>query len=351
MKKAGFKEGDFVSFLNEKQEGVVREIRENGTIIIDIEDGFPIEVSPNEIVLVRSKIEATVDKDEAFTPSSSRQNTFLNDKFPELFAIKNELYLLIIPTANQVSSGPVKIYLINSTGFHFVFTIHTRKNGLSAGLEYGTIQPDQSIYLTELKREDLFELGEIVFDGLIYGIKPHNSPARVHKTLDLIFPDITQTFPKLTSPLCFAKHIQLYFESASDMLEKDGLLEKLKSEYAPHQKQKTVSRSDKSKSKISDVLSSYGLTSANHEVDLHIEELISDVEKLDTSSILQIQLTHFKKELDKALLHHARSIVFIHGIGNGKLKAEIRKELKSAGLSFTDGAFNKYGAGATEVFL
>jgi dsDNA-specific endonuclease/ATPase MutS2 len=67
--------------------------------------------------------------------------------------------------------------------------------------------------------------------------------------------------------------------------------------------------------------------------------------------MLDIQLVHFRKELDLAMLRHAKSIVFIHGIGNGKLKAELRRELTSSGIRFADGAYNRYGAGATEVFL
>ncbi|MBK9399314.1 MAG: Smr/MutS family protein [Bacteroidetes bacterium] len=164
-------------------------------------------------------------------------------------------------------------------------------------------------------------------------------------------PDISQTFPKLPSPLSFAKIVHLFSSLEQDPLNDEDIFEKLKSEYAQPEKQKFSVSNEKQKNRNQDFTAQFGLTPSKFEVDLHIEELTDQVEKLNNSTMLEIQLRHFRKELDLAILRHARSIVFIHGIGNGKLKAEIRKELTSSGIRFTDGAYNRYGAGATEVFL
>ena len=66
--------------------------------------------------------------------------------------------------------------------------------------------------------------------------------------------------------------------------------------------------------------------------------------------MLEIQLKHFAKEMDHALRNHFKKMIFIHGVGNGKLKNEIRKELRHyPGVAFKDADSRNYGQGATEV--
>lgn len=88
------------------------------------------------------------------------------------------------------------------------------------------------------------------------------------------------------------------------------------------------------------------------EVDLHIEELIDRYNNLSNGQIMEIQLRHFRKNLENAIENGEHSIVFIHGVGNGVLKTEIRKLLDTyQGVSYQDGSFRKYGFGATEVII
>ena len=69
--------------------------------------------------------------------------------------------------------------------------------------------------------------------------------------------------------------------------------------------------------------------------------------------ILQVQLKHFQKNLDEAITNRYYKIVFIHGVGNGRLKQEIVAILKNHNkeVSFQDGDYKKYGFGATEVII
>jgi dsDNA-specific endonuclease/ATPase MutS2 len=45
-----FTPGDKVSFINEKQEGIVVKILPNNKVVVDIEDGFELTVSEKELV-------------------------------------------------------------------------------------------------------------------------------------------------------------------------------------------------------------------------------------------------------------------------------------------------------------
>ena len=88
------------------------------------------------------------------------------------------------------------------------------------------------------------------------------------------------------------------------------------------------------------------------EFDLHIEELIDDYTGLTNAEIVTIQLNHFRKCLDEAILGNKRKIIFIHGVGKGTLKNEMDKIFKTyESITFYDASYARYGFGATEVII
>jgi hypothetical protein len=101
---------------------------------------------------------------------------------------------------------------------------------------------------------------------------------------------------------------------------------------------------------------SHVLKKSKYEIDLHIEKLVSRPEKLTSAEKLDIQLNEFVKALDLASVTHQRSVVFIHGVGKGTLKAEIHKILllkkqTKAIRAYVNNYDTRYGYGATEVFF
>lgn len=88
------------------------------------------------------------------------------------------------------------------------------------------------------------------------------------------------------------------------------------------------------------------------EVDLHIENLLPSHRGMSNSEIIQVQLNHFTKALDNALSSNCYKIIFIHGVGKGRLKEEIHAILKTySGITFRSASYEKYGWGATEVLI
>lgn len=86
------------------------------------------------------------------------------------------------------------------------------------------------------------------------------------------------------------------------------------------------------------------------EVDLHIEVLAPDYYTMTNSQTLNLQLDYFHASLETAIKGHVKKIVFIHGVGNGVLRQSIHDILKRyQGIEYSDGSYQKYGAGATEV--
>ena len=88
------------------------------------------------------------------------------------------------------------------------------------------------------------------------------------------------------------------------------------------------------------------------EVDLHIEKLVPSKRGMSNYDILTFQMEHAKHELDFAIKNRMPKVVFIHGVGEGVLKAELDFMLgRYDTISFQDANYQKYGLGATEVYI
>lgn len=88
------------------------------------------------------------------------------------------------------------------------------------------------------------------------------------------------------------------------------------------------------------------------EFDLHIEKLVKNYRGMSNFDILTIQTDTAKRHIEFSLKNRIPKIVFIHGVGEGVLKAELDFMLKRYdGISFQDANYQKYGLGATEVYI
>ena len=88
-------------------------------------------------------------------------------------------------------------------------------------------------------------------------------------------------------------------------------------------------------------------------IDLHIHELIDDQSGLQDRTKLDIQLNHFERMMRIAGEQRVKRVIFIHGVGQGVLRHQIRSRLDSyyPDCTVRDGNPREYGAGATEVIL
>ena len=87
------------------------------------------------------------------------------------------------------------------------------------------------------------------------------------------------------------------------------------------------------------------------EINLHIEELLDNYSGMSNAEIINVQLRHFQKALDKAITGRYRKLIVIHGVGNGRLKQEVRAILDNENMRYYDGSYARYGYGATEVVI
>lgn len=89
------------------------------------------------------------------------------------------------------------------------------------------------------------------------------------------------------------------------------------------------------------------------EVDLHFHELVEDMSGLKDRTKLDIQLNHFERMMRIAAEQRIRKVIFIHGVGQGVLRHQIRSRLEMyyPECSVRDANPREYGSGATEVLL
>lgn len=88
------------------------------------------------------------------------------------------------------------------------------------------------------------------------------------------------------------------------------------------------------------------------EVDLHIHQLVPKSKYLSNYDILTIQMDTAKRQLEFAISKRIQRVVFIHGVGEGVLRTELEYLFgRYDNLKFYDADYQKYGRGATEVYI
>lgn len=119
--------------------------------------------------------------------------------------------------------------------------------------------------------------------------------------------------------------------------EDEGLIKKLKSDLSPN----TPRPSQKPKRQQPAM-----------EVDLHIHQLTDKTTHLSNFEMLNMQLEHSRKKIEFAISKRIKRVVFIHGVGQGVLKAELQTLFRRYDkIEFYDADYQKYGLGATEIYI
>ena len=88
------------------------------------------------------------------------------------------------------------------------------------------------------------------------------------------------------------------------------------------------------------------------EVDLHIHQLTKSSRGMSNHEMLNLQIDTAKRQLDFAIRKRIQKIVFIHGVGEGVLKEELKYLFgRYDSIKYYDADYQKYGLGATEVYI
>ena len=87
------------------------------------------------------------------------------------------------------------------------------------------------------------------------------------------------------------------------------------------------------------------------EVDLHIYQLTKSTRGMTKFDMLNLQVDTAKRQLEFAIRKRIQKVVFIHGVGEGVLKEELKYLFKKYPVDYYDAEYQNYGLGATEVYI
>lgn len=342
-----FKIGDRVKFLNDEGGGIIIAFLDTKTVEVQTDDGFEMPVPANEILFDSGTAygfegeEPVVSKptrvEKEITPVLIKTEDFKYQDF------KGEILLGIVPENEKLLHvSDFRLYLINDSNYSFHYIVSFIDKGIHELVHDGIIESDSKIELKKYNQSTLSKVSEFYIQGIFFkpGLFKTQKPFELLVSLDGISFYKTQHFIEND-----------YFESRAILFKKEDLsmkeaMEKLKtSELIKISKAKDTIEKPKKESKPEnpDII----------EIDLHIEAIVDTHSGLSNSEIIDIQLGRFETSLNTAINSKAKKIVFIHGVGNGRLKQEVQKKLerKYPDLRFQDASFREYGFGATMVYL
>ncbi|HEY5327318.1 MAG TPA: Smr/MutS family protein [Mucilaginibacter sp.] len=312
-----YKLGDFVRFVDEKREGFVTRIIDEQMIGVTGDDDFEIPVPANKVTTVHGYEPIGTVKSNA-----TEDNTVPAGEFQT-----NGVYIAVV--SDLKANAVVHFHLINDTSFQLMTTMTTDKQLRFKGEYAGIMAPKSSAKIYSAQLADLQLWPKFIFNVLFYtsqNVEPHVPLEYIEKFKAKDFSGAKKNVPVLNQQGWLIR-----------MDEPDALIDpqKLKESFFRPTAEKTVTEKPAT------------------EIDLHIEKLRNDYQFLNSAEILNIQLAHFHKTLDAAIVHQLPEIIFIHGVGNGTLKHEIHKILSKHQKiqTFMDALKEKFGYGATKVIL
>jgi hypothetical protein len=333
-----FSVNDRISFINEKQDGIIQSVLREGIYIVEIEEGFTIEATENELVL--SQQNAVFNIKQNFPENKKEEPGFIYSLINNLPGLQNGVFLISCPNdQNRITTGPVDVYLVNKTDYIIHAGCSLNNNGSVNGISSFQVGPFNELRVTTLERNEKkpgIYIQLIFFKEGAFKIIP-----AVAKSMEIEYPELAFAQHELPSPYAFCRTNAVHVLELNYADSEVDINQRLADEL----KQSLTSSKHTGKSVV------VKNTSSQYEVDLHIEELLENFSGLSKADIIEIQLNYFRKKLDEAILKRLWKIIFIHGSGNGKLKSAIRKELADLKMQFTDAPYEQYGGGATEVKL
>jgi hypothetical protein len=328
-----FSIGDKVSFLNEKGEGTVSRMIGKDMVGVTIEDGFELPFHVSELVSREPVAQAAPTKQEA-APVSQKNK-------------EEGIYLAVSPTKpSDIPNSDFSLWLINHTDYEIMYVCSSGNSNELEVFDRGEAPAWSVLIVADIGRKVLDDFANVKVEILFFTKKKYDhrppvselikiKPARLYKenafALNDFIPEgaILYTISRPGEDLYFNK---------PEAREKDlsSLLFSKQSGNAPQKQSKPHTKN---------------VLSYDSEIDLHIEELMDDYSGMSNAEIIKVQLQHFQNALDKAINERCRTLTVIHGVGNGRLKQEVRALLLAAGLRFHDASYSKYGFGATEVLI
>ena len=330
--------GDRILVLHSNEEGEVVDIINDKMVLIDV-DGVRFPVYNDQIDFPYFKRFS----DPAARSVSKKDKVYIDnvkkEKQTSKYKVSEGIWLSFLPVFDKdIFDDDVvesfKLYLINQTDEPYNFTYNINFSGAADFELKNQIFSLADFYLHDVPFEEMNDAPKFVFDFSLININRKKA-------------DHFETSLKIKAKQLFQKIEEMKMKNEPTFSFK--LFEKYP---------------DKSEDIIPDYTNTHGrlydaskakqnLEPARSVIDLHIEKLSSDWNRLSNFEILSLQLNTFEKYYNLAVAHHQPNLIVVHGIGKGKLREEIHEILKfkKEVKSFVNQYHPNFGYGATEIFF
>ncbi|MBE9510564.1 MAG: DUF2027 domain-containing protein [Bacteroidetes bacterium] len=348
-----FRIGEKVKFLNDTSKGIVTGFLNEKTVLVKIEEGFEVPVLKNELIPTGDSIEYSDSfsekSDEINADQGNKDNLTYNESTDSesLDEQSNQIInIAYIRTVHAEDNSPdFEMYLINDGPYNIYYNLGKQKAGNVNVISGEKLEADTKILIRDGDINELDAMGKklrfhcIFFkDGIYRFLVPFNTIIDL-SSVDLLerkYYKENEYFDEeaVIIPV-YSNKIENNVSDKKEM-EEMYLTREIKNKDIPVRKPKPEKKND-------DI----------SEVDLHIGEILDDYRGMSNGEILRVQLDRFTTALEGAINSNQKRIVFIHGLGNGKLKFEVRKLLDTQYdyIKYQDASFKEYGYGATMVIL
>jgi hypothetical protein len=322
--------GDKVRLLNEVGEGVVSRIKDKQTVYVEMYDGFEIPFEVKQLVPIHTEL--ILEKHAE------------NIEIDEDSQVADAVYFVIEPDHELPALvSDYKVYLFNASSFNLMYSYSIKDDEYFQAIKHGEVGPYQKVLIKQVKMQFFKEYNYHKIQCVLY----KNTFYRAQMPIS----EVLYISPQALNSSRTIKHEEFKSEVYGFLLKDEFItLNKVQADLSLIDIEKLRSIKEfSSKEKISKSTRDY-LKTLEKEVDLHIEELIDNTNGMSNYEMLNIQLERFEKELDLAITKSMKKLIFIHGVGNGRLRQEIHSILKKTkGVSFQDAPYKVYGYGATQV--
>ncbi len=351
--------GDNVRFLNDIGGGTISRIdKKTNLVYVEDEDGFEIPVLANECVVVNSvKANNFPAEPQAIKPTTNAAQPVV-DKYVAPPPPKPEpvyetpdgdtlrAVLAFVPqNLKEIQTTACDCMLINDSNYFLFYNIATLVNGQAESIAHGTIEPNMQEIFYALPKDELNDWAKLSVQIIPFKQGKTYTPQR---TVDV---DVQ------LNPVKFYK---LHSFQSNEYMNEEAMIVDLVNEknkqrmenisaesikQAMFEKNMDTPKQPKQKSPQSQ--------SSVVEVDLHINALLDSTAGMERADMLQYQMDVFHKTLAEHKNHKGQKIVFIHGKGEGVLRKEIEKSLRTRYKQYLyqDASFREYGFGATMVII
>ncbi len=332
--------GDKVRFLNDVGGGVVSRIEGGKLAYVIDEDGFEIPALLSDIVLVEKAEQSITSNNNS--PAAKPVEEVVEVEYQETEEEGDPNVLMAFIQKEQLG-GNVDLYLINDSNFFIYYVVNKEDDGVLNHLYSGQLEPNTKVLLDSVGVNYL-DGSSLIMQGVLFRKDySFHKKAPIDEKIKLkgaqLMKDssyIKNDFFNEKAFLCYIikDEVQKKLEQISDKELRNALRDKFTED---------TKKSKSPKQNTKEIL----------EVDLHIHELLDDTRGLSNKDMLDYQMEKFHEVLRQNAKNKNKKIVFIHGKGNGVLKAEILRTLKHQYKSckYQDASFREYGFGATMVII